>query len=92
MSNEGKKIKEKVKQEGIDESALKQLFSGLKGIVLLDTLGESDKDRAEIEKMDTGLQILETKKIGLDKVKQVILEAMEKSCQKTAKKQQSQKP
>lgn len=87
-----KKIKEKIKQEGIDESALKQLFSVLKGIVLLDTLGESDKDRAEIEKMDTGLQILETKKVGLDKVKQVILEAMEKSCQKTAKKQQSEKP
>ena len=76
-----KKIQEKIKQEGIDESALKQLFSGIKGIVLLDTLGESDKDRVEIEKMDTGLQILETRKVGLDKVKQVILEAMEKSCQ-----------
>jgi hypothetical protein len=73
-----KKIQEKIKQEGMDEGALKQLFSGLKGIVLLDTLGE--------EKMGTGLPILETKKVGLGKVKRVILEAMEKSCPKTAKK------
>jgi hypothetical protein len=81
-----RKIKEKIKQEGIDESALKQLFSGLKGIVLLDTLGESDKDRAEIEKMGTGLQILETKKIGLYKFRQLIFEAIEKSCQRTTHK------
>ena len=81
-----KKIQEKIKQEGIDESALMQLFSGIKGIVLLDTLGESDKDRVEIEKIATGLQILETRKVGLDKVKQVILEAMEKSCPKPAEK------
>jgi hypothetical protein len=87
-----KKIKDEIKQEGIDESSLKQLFSGLKGIVLLDTLGESDKDRVEIEKMDTGLQILETKKIGLDKFRQLIFEAIEKSCQRTAQKQKSKKP
>jgi hypothetical protein len=77
-------IKEKARQEGVDEEALKGLFSGLKGIVLLDTLGESSKNREELEKLYTGLTILETKTVGLDDLKQVILEAIERNDLKTA--------
>lgn len=82
-------IKEKARQEGVDEEALKGLFSGLKGIVLLDTLGESSKNREELEKLNTGLTILETKTVGLDKLKQVILEAMERNRQKKAQNSQT---
>ncbi len=35
-----KYFKKKAQQEGVDEDALRQFFSGLKGIMLLDTLGE----------------------------------------------------
>lgn len=75
-------VRETAKRENVDEETLKQLFSGVKGIVLLDTLGEADKNRAEIEKMNTGFAILETKPIGIDKLKQVLLEAMERNRQK----------
>jgi hypothetical protein len=78
-------IKEKARQEGVDEEALKGLFSGLKGIVLLDTLGEPDKDREELEKLSTGLTILETKAVGLDSLKHVIVEAMERNREKIGK-------
>ncbi len=79
-------VRETAKAENVDEETLNQLFSGIKGIVLLDTLGEADKNRAEIEKMNTGLAILETKPIGLEHLKQVIREAMEQNAQKTGTK------
>jgi hypothetical protein len=62
-------FKEKARQEDIDEDSFKQLFSSLKGIVLLDTLGEPKKNEEEIEKLCTGLTILETRAIGLDNLK-----------------------
>ena len=42
-------FKEKMQQENIDEDTFKKLFSGLKGIVLLDTLGEAKKQRRDRE-------------------------------------------
>ena len=78
-------FKEKARQENIDEDSFKQLFSSLKGIVLLDTLGEPKKNEEEIEKLYTGLTILETRAIGLDNLKQIILEAIERNKRKTKK-------
>jgi hypothetical protein len=59
--------KKKLKQEGMDEEALQNMFSGIKGIVLLDTCGNTEKCREELEKSGIGLSILETKGIGLDR-------------------------
>jgi hypothetical protein len=78
-------FKEKAKQENVDEEAVNSLFSGLKGIVLLDTLGEAKKNKKEIQKLRSGLTILETNTIGLDKLKQLIQEAIERNKQKTKK-------
>jgi hypothetical protein len=75
-------FKEKAKQENVDEEAFNKLFSGVKGIALLDTLGEPDKSKAEIEKLHTGLKVLETKAIGLEKLKQLLLEVIERNKQK----------
>jgi len=72
-------LKETAKRENVDEESLKNLFSGIKGIVLLDTLGEADKSREETEKLATGLTILETRSIGLENLKKVILEAVERN-------------
>ena len=73
--------KEQMKKEGMEDDALKVMFSGIKGIVLLDTLGEVEKCKAELEKLDTGLQIIEVKKVGVDNVKQVLHQAIKISCQ-----------
>ncbi|MCW4031358.1 MAG: hypothetical protein NWE80_03240, partial [Candidatus Bathyarchaeota archaeon] len=78
-------FKAKVHQENIDEDSFKQLFSGIKGIVLLDTLGEPTKNKEATEKLHTGLTILETREIGLNNLKQVILEAIERNKRKTKK-------
>ena len=72
-------VKETAQREGIDEELLKSLFNGLKGIVFLDSLGDGEKSREEIEKMKTGLPILEMKAIGLENLKQVLLDAMEQN-------------
>ncbi|MGF3521595.1 MAG: DUF1638 domain-containing protein [Candidatus Bathyarchaeia archaeon] len=80
------KAQDAARQQNVDEETLKQLFSGMKGIVLLDTLGEADKNRADIEKIKTGLPILETKTVGRERLKQVLLDALEKSRQKTSAK------
>ena len=76
------RVKEMAKQEGVDEEELKALFNGLKGIIFLDTLGEAEKSREETEKMNTGLPILEMKTIGLENLKQLLIEAMEQNTQK----------
>ena len=71
--------KEQMLKEGIDEAAFAGMFNGIKGIVLLDTCGDAEKCKEEIEKSGMGLCILETRKIGLENVKQVLLEAIEKA-------------
>jgi hypothetical protein len=70
--------KEKMLQEGLDEEAFNGMFGGIKGIVLLDTLGEVEKCKAEIEKLHTNLKILETKEVCLENLKLLLLEAFEK--------------
>ncbi|MGA2954174.1 MAG: hypothetical protein ABSF48_00445 [Thermodesulfobacteriota bacterium] len=68
-----------MQKEGVDETALNQLFKGLRGIILLDTIGNAAKLKAEVEKLNTGLEILETRHIGRENVKNVIQQAIEKN-------------
>ena len=68
-----------VRREGYVEEAFKQLFKGIRGIVLLDTLGKAAQLKTEVEELNTGLKILETRKIGCENVKNVIKEAITKS-------------
>jgi len=72
-------LKDVMLKEGIDENAFKQLFKGLRGIILLDTLGDAAQLKAEVEKLDTGLEILETRCVGCESVKNVIQEAIERN-------------
>jgi hypothetical protein len=74
--------KKKLKQEGMDEETIRNMFSGIKGIVLLDTLGNAEKCKVEIENLHTGLNILETKEVGTKYLKHAILEAIQQSCEK----------
>jgi len=62
------------------EETFRNMFSGLKGIVLLDTIGDLEAYRKEIEEICsfTRLPILETKKIGLENLRELVLEAVKK--------------
>ncbi|MGD0644840.1 MAG: DUF1638 domain-containing protein [Candidatus Bathyarchaeia archaeon] len=74
-----KHMKERMLKEGVDEAGFANLFSGIKGAVLLDTCGDSEKWKEELEKSGIGLRVLETRKIGLENVNHVLLEAIEKA-------------
>jgi hypothetical protein len=81
-------LKKKAEQAGVDENVFaEKFFSSIKGIVLLDTLGDAKANKEVIEKLHTGLKILETKVIGLDNLKEVILEAIKRNSQRMRKHQ-----
>ena len=71
-----KHAKDQMLKEGVDEAAFANMFSGIKGMVILDTCGDAEKCMEDIEDSGINLKILETRKIGLDNVKQVILDAI----------------
>jgi hypothetical protein len=71
-----KHAKEQMLKEGFDEAVFANMFSGIKGIVLLDTCGDAEKCVEDLKDSGMTLEILETRKIGLDNVKQVILDAI----------------
>lgn len=72
-------LKRLMKKEGIPLHAMAEVFKDVNGIVALDTLGNLSMLVEEINKQDTGLEILQTKTVGCEKVKQVIQEALEKN-------------
>lgn len=77
--------KEKMLKEGMDEETFQKMFGGIKGIVFLDTLGNAEKCKKELENLHIGLKVLETKEVGLEKLKLVVLEAIQRHKQKTRK-------
>jgi hypothetical protein len=73
-------MKKTFQKENVEMSqeVFEKLFSGLKGIILLDTLDVAKKDVSEIEKLSMGIKVVETQKIGLEKLKKVIFESLER--------------
>jgi hypothetical protein len=76
-----KYFKDKLQKAGVDKAAFTNFFSGIKGIILLDTCGNAEKIKGEIEKIGFGLPILETRRTGLENIRQLVLEAID--CEKT---------
>jgi Protein of unknown function (DUF1638) len=74
-----KHFKEKMRQEHVSEDDIKNIFTGLRGIVFLDTLGDKENAANEVTSLDTGLPILEIRAVGLDGLKQLIGESIEKA-------------
>ena len=68
--------KEQLRREGVDDAAFANMFNGIKGAVILDTCDNAEKCRKELEESGMKLTILETRKIGLENVKQVVLDAI----------------
>jgi hypothetical protein len=74
-----KHFKERMLRENVSEDDIKNLFSGLRGIVFLDTLGDKDRVKCEVERLDTGLPLLEIREIGLERLKKLLCETIERS-------------
>ena len=75
-----KHAKEQMIKEGIDEAAFAGIFGGIEGVVILDTCDNAEKCREDLEKSGMNLRILEVRKIGIDNVRQVILDAIDQAC------------
>ena len=72
-------MKEKMLKDGVDKAIFSNMFSGIKGIVLLDTCNDAEKCVEELRKIGIGLKILETRKMGLENIRQVICDAIERT-------------
>lgn len=72
-------MKENLKREGVDEAVFAGMFSGVRGIVLLDTCGGAEKCREAIKKSGMNLEVLETREIGSGNVLRVVLDAVERT-------------
>jgi hypothetical protein len=53
------------------------MFSGIKGIVILDTCDNAKKCREEVEQSGMNLPILEVRHIGADNVLKVVRDAID---------------
>jgi hypothetical protein len=69
-------MKPKMLQEGLDEATFANMFSGIKGFVVLDTCGDGEKLVEALKKAGLGLEVQETCKIGTDNVLRVVKDAI----------------
>ncbi len=69
------RMREKARSEGLGEEVLQGLFSGLRGIVFLDTVGGVERFLGEVEVLGTGLSVVDVKCVGLGGLRRVLVEA-----------------
>jgi hypothetical protein len=72
-------MKANLKRQGMDDAMFATMFSGIKGIVLLDTCGNAERCRRELERLGIGLEVLEVKKVGLNNVCKVVFETISRT-------------
>lgn len=72
------------KIRGTTKEETREMYSMLDGIVLLDAMGDLDDYQSKIDEIadHTGLPILERKNIGLEGLKNVLLEALDRNQEK----------
>ena len=71
-----KHMKGELLKRGMDDAAFVGMFSGIKGFVLLDTCGNAEKMKKELEEAGLGVPIIETRQIGLENVRRVVFDAI----------------
>jgi hypothetical protein len=72
-------MKPKMIQEGLDEETFQNMFSGIKGFVILDTCGDGEKLAKAMKKAGLNTPVLENRKIGTENVRRVVADAIERS-------------
>ncbi len=71
-----KHMKGELLKQGMDKEAFLGMFSGIKGFVILDTCGNAEKMKKELEETGLGVPIIETRKVGLENVRRVVFDAI----------------
>jgi hypothetical protein len=51
-------MRENLRRQGVDDEMFAKMFSGIKGIVLLDTVGNADKLKEDLKKSGMNLEVL----------------------------------
>ena len=62
-----KDCKATLPEQGVDEETFKRMFSGIQGFVILDTVGNGEELKRELEKLGMGVNVLETRQVGIRK-------------------------
>lgn len=65
-----------LENQGVEEATRAAMFSGIKGAVILDTLGEGEKLIGALKAAGLNLTVLEIRKIGCDNVLRVVTDAI----------------
>ncbi|MDR0471494.1 MAG: DUF1638 domain-containing protein [Nitrososphaerota archaeon] len=72
-------MKRSLKHQGMDDEAMfRGLFSGIRGIMLLNTCGDKEALLRDLNELGMGLEVIETIDIGPDNVLRLVLEALER--------------
>jgi hypothetical protein len=77
-----KGMRGKMRSEGMSDEAFAGMFSGIRGVVLLDTCGDIEKMSAELAASGLGLKVLEVRELGVEPLKKLVLDAVER-CKST---------
>ncbi len=77
-----KDSKKLLAEQGVDEETFKRMFSGIEGFVILDTVGNGQELKRELEQLGMGVKILETRQVGLENIRLLVMEAIDKSAKK----------
>ncbi|MCL2642285.1 MAG: DUF1638 domain-containing protein [Candidatus Bathyarchaeota archaeon] len=73
-----KDIKTQLAMQGVfDEVVFQKMFSNIEGFIILDTVNNSEECLCELEKLNIGVKVIEIRKIGVENVCSIVLEAME---------------
>lgn len=72
-------MKENMRREGMDDIVFASMFTGIRGIVVLDTCGDKQKLSVAIKKAGISLEVLETREIGTENVQRVVSDAIARS-------------
>jgi hypothetical protein len=72
-------MREILRGQGVDDETFEKMFSGIKGIVLLDTVGNAAELKEALGKSGMNLEVLETRKIGCEGVLSAVLDAIKRA-------------
>jgi hypothetical protein len=72
-------MKPRLMQQGVDEEAFANMFSGIKGFVVLDTCGDCEKLAEKMLAAGLKTKVLETRKVGADGVLHVVEAAIKQA-------------
>jgi hypothetical protein len=77
-----KDMRPQLAKQGLDEGAIQRMFNGVQGFVVLDTVDNGEALKAELESLGLGVKVTETRKIGCENIRLLVLEAIDKSKRK----------